>query len=278
LGVQQATSAEDFLGQPVGRYLTTPNWVAFCATQKLSGFVLWGQPSAADVHALLQLLAVRGSPLASPMARWVDLRRLQSPDPLAFSADYFAANFGLLQGVVTRAAVLHNGGVVAAVVAGFDKVVPTPYPMASFSEPSDALSWLGPGYDFAFVRELDHIQALSAGSAPLVRDLRAWLTTRLCDASLPAAAAALGTSQRSLQRRLREHGASFQDLLIAERIEVAKRLLLETDAQVTTIAYEVGCASVHYFGVLFRRETGSTPTRWRADHRPSAPSCGAEAC
>jgi AraC-like DNA-binding protein len=272
--VEPARDAEDFLARPAGRYLAGARWISFCASEQLSGFVLWGQPDARDVRSLIEVSPFESSLLASPMARWIDVRRVESPHPEGFSvlATHFAAHANRLEKLVTRAAVLHSGGLVAAVVAGFDGIVPTPYPISAFTEPKDALVWLGFAGDARFVGELDEIQASSLGTTPLLRDLRGWLSRRLQDASLPEAAAALGTSPRSLQRRLHQHGTSFQNQLIALRVEVAQRLLLETDAQVTEIAYEVGCASVHHLGVIFRKATGITPTRWRSERRAASPS------
>jgi AraC-like DNA-binding protein len=265
--MRPAADEADFLHRPLGRYLVAPSWIAFYADEGISGFMLWGSPGAPDLTGLMRVLPVSGSILAAPMPRWVDVRRLE-PRPSAFAvfAEYFAANAEALGRCVTRAAALHGGGLVGAMVAGLGAVIPTRYPLRTFNDSDKALSWLGLP-EASFVRELDEVQAAAIGTAALLSDLRAWLSSQLAGASLADAATALGTSQRSLQRRLRGHGTSFLRELSRTRVEVAKGLLRETDQQITAIAYEVGCSSVHHFGELFRRETGTRPTTWRMTQR-----------
>ena len=51
------------------------------------------------------------------------------------------------------------------------------------------------------------------------------------------------------------------------RVRLAKRLLRESDAKLTQIAHDVGCASLASFSALFRRATGATPSEFRAKTR-----------
>jgi len=94
--------------------------------------------------------------------------------------------------------------------------------------------------------------------------LRAHLDEGLHGASIERAARELGLSTRSLQRRLRESGATFKSELDAARIRRAERLLSEPEAKITAVAHEVGCASSQSFSALFKRLTGETPSEWRA--------------
>jgi len=41
-------------------------------------------------------------------------------------------------------------------------------------------------------------------------------------------------------------------------------LLADTDHKITSIAFEVGCASLQHFSTLFRKATGVAPSEWRA--------------
>jgi len=52
--------------------------------------------------------------------------------------------------------------------------------------------------------------------------------------------------------------------VIHARVDRAKRLLRETDLSVLEISYAVGCQSPSRFALLFRRETGLAPLRYRA--------------
>lgn len=56
--------------------------------------------------------------------------------------------------------------------------------------------------------------------------------------------------------------------LLEQRIARAKTLMLDKrDASLTEIALAVGYASQSAFGAAFRRTTGETPSRWRADRK-----------
>jgi AraC-like DNA-binding protein len=44
-------------------------------------------------------------------------------------------------------------------------------------------------------------------------------------------------------------------------------MLLDSDAPVTTIALEVGCATPQHFAALFRRFYGVSPSAWRRAQR-----------
>jgi AraC-like DNA-binding protein len=109
-------------------------------------------------------------------------------------------------------------------------------------------------------------QAVSSTPAQ-VGELRAVLEAQLDGIGVKEAARALGLSDRTLQRRLREAGTSFQDELNGARIRAAQRLLLDSDMPITQIALEVGCASPQHFSTLFRRLAGASPSAWRDENR-----------
>ena len=80
---------------------------------------------------------------------------------------------------------------------------------------------------------------------------------------LDDAARALGLSPRSLRRRLATLGTSYQTLLDEVRGRTATRLLQESNAPVSTIAYELGFGSPSDFSRAFRKWTGRSPSAWR---------------
>jgi AraC-like DNA-binding protein len=75
---------------------------------------------------------------------------------------------------------------------------------------------------------------------------------------LPALAETLGISERTLQRRLSEHGTSLRDLIDDVRKEEAIRLL-RSGASAAEIALEIGFARPQAFHKAFVRWTGVTP-------------------
>jgi AraC family transcriptional regulator len=62
-------------------------------------------------------------------------------------------------------------------------------------------------------------------------------------------------------------GFAPHQYVMRARLERAKRLLRETDSSVLEIACEVGCPNLSRFNSLFRRETGTLPTIYRASFR-----------
>jgi AraC-like DNA-binding protein len=149
-------------------------------------------------------------------------------------------------------------------VAGFYQVAGAPYPVRIFDALAPAVTWLRGG---KLAGELD--AALSAASAvsPVLMQLRQWLDGHLVDASLARAARAVSRAPRSLQRDLRLARTSFQDELDMARVRLAQQLLVDTDSQLTEIAYDVGCASPQHFSTLFKRVAGMTPSAWRTRRR-----------
>lgn len=84
--------------------------------------------------------------------------------------------------------------------------------------------------------------------------------------SLEATARALGLSERTLQRRLREEGESFAGVLDGVRREAAARYLAE-GLPLGEVAARLGYAEPSAFHRAHRRWTGTTPERSRADLR-----------
>lgn len=80
-------------------------------------------------------------------------------------------------------------------------------------------------------------------------------------------AAKLGTTRRSLQRRLQEHGTSFNRVVEDTLMRRAEILLHETALPVTEVALELGYTDPAHFTRAFRRARGTTPSQFRLSHR-----------
>lgn len=70
-------------------------------------------------------------------------------------------------------------------------------------------------------------------------------------------------SSRTLKRRLQEDGTSFRELLEQEQKQRASQLLLETDLDISEIAYQLGYRDVGNFSTAFKRWTSKTPRAFR---------------
>ena len=73
----------------------------------------------------------------------------------------------------------------------------------------------------------------------------------------------LGMSARTLQRRLSDHGQSFQNLVDLARQELAQQLLKETDYSLAEIAFLTGFSEQSAFTRAFKRWSGQTPRSYR---------------
>jgi AraC-like DNA-binding protein len=73
-------------------------------------------------------------------------------------------------------------------------------------------------------------------------------------------ARALGTSPRSLHRRLHDEGTSFAELVDQVRRQFAEKYLARPRLAISEVAYLVGFNGPSAFHKAFRRWTGTTPT------------------
>jgi AraC-like DNA-binding protein len=79
------------------------------------------------------------------------------------------------------------------------------------------------------------------------------------DVSMEAIAKRIGTSGRSLHRKLADEGTKFADLLDEVREEFAKRYLARGTVTASEVAYLTGFQSPNAFFRAFKRWTGQTP-------------------
>ncbi|MBY5986335.1 helix-turn-helix domain-containing protein [Roseovarius atlanticus] len=115
--------------------------------------------------------------------------------------------------------------------------------------------------DWIFTRSSEHTQSLR---------VRAYLgRTGWENASLSGAARALHVTPRTLIRRLRADGTSFQSIKDALRRDIAIRHLQTGRRSVEAIAQDVGYSSAASFHKAFRRWTGKSPSAYRRADGPT---------
>jgi AraC family transcriptional activator of pobA len=104
---------------------------------------------------------------------------------------------------------------------------------------------------------------------PLLRDVLAVIDSRFrSPLSLAAIAAHVSHSPRHLTRLVSAlTGATVMRLVDDRRMEEARHLLVDTDAQVDVIARLIGFSDGGYFRRRFRGAHGASPTEWRREHR-----------
>lgn len=81
--------------------------------------------------------------------------------------------------------------------------------------------------------------------------------------SLETVAGHLGTSPRTLQRRLNQCGICFWTLVEQSRFEIAVALLRDTDLQIQEIATRLGYSTPGGFSRAFTRWAGCSPSVFR---------------
>jgi AraC-like DNA-binding protein len=91
--------------------------------------------------------------------------------------------------------------------------------------------------------------------------VRSALATGRC--SVDGCAERLGTSARTLQKRLMRSDVTFSDIVQKERVTLAKRALLWSDCTLDEIAFQLGYSEQTSFGRAFKRSTGATPQGFR---------------
>ncbi|WJE17170.1 helix-turn-helix domain-containing protein [Halobacillus sp. ACCC02827] len=90
-------------------------------------------------------------------------------------------------------------------------------------------------------------------------------------AGIEAAAAELGMSNRTLQRRLHEERTSFKHLLTQVRKELAREYLADPSLDIREVAFLIGYEDQNSFYRAFRLWEGDTPSRWRTERLGETP-------
>ncbi|MEQ9317346.1 MAG: AraC family transcriptional regulator [Henriciella sp.] len=115
-----------------------------------------------------------------------------------------------------------------------------------------------------------HIEAsLPKDEVPFERQLVLQIADMLSEGvpQLSEVASNLGLSARTLQRRLAEHGATYQNLVKQARLELAQSLMNETRYSLAEIAFLTGFSEQSAFSRAFKRWVGKTPGAFRNEVR-----------
>ena len=118
-------------------------------------------------------------------------------------------------------------------------------------------------------RHADELLARVPSDQDLLVRARTLLPVLLREPSLSLAQLAeqLGVGERTLQRKLADHGITYKELLDKTREEHAMRSLESGAISVQELAYELGFSSTAAFSRAFRRWRGVSPSEWQARSR-----------
>jgi AraC-like DNA-binding protein len=122
-----------------------------------------------------------------------------------------------------------------------------------------------PGLCAVLDRHAESLIAKYPRNDSLVEQVRSMIKDELSggNASLERIADQLSMSGRTLQRKLREHGTSHQELLDQMRRELAMRYLQERELAICEVAYLLGFSESSALHRAFKRWTGKTPNEFR---------------
>lgn len=74
-----------------------------------------------------------------------------------------------------------------------------------------------------------------------------------------------GMSLSHFSRAFRKiNGVGFSEFMLRTRVERALHLLADPNAQITSICYEIGFRDLSYFGRIFRRYVGMSPSQYQS--------------
>ncbi len=77
----------------------------------------------------------------------------------------------------------------------------------------------------------------------------------------------VGTSRRSFQRKLSQHGTTWSGVLTSARHELACELLADSSYKVIDVAYATGYEHAQHFARAFRQLAGVSPRTYRSELR-----------
>jgi len=248
-------SADVFLASPVGRCLVRDGYAIWCASPSLAGLIHWGSLNRAFIADLVDVGARLVNGLAAPrvICDFRDLESIHLEDVSAFIDHTRTAPLDSL--CVGGLTVVVPGGLPGIIVAGA-AVALTSVKLVFTSDISHALD----AADYAAIEEIA-IQA--RGSGAFVTRVRNHLAQNLTGATIEGCAAAMTTSERTLQRRLRAAGTSFGEQLRRARIDAAWQLVRFSDLKIDAIAARVGFGTASRMGSIFRAQFGLTAAQLR---------------
>jgi AraC-like DNA-binding protein len=274
----RAPSADDFASDPLGRYWLGATQLVWCRSATVCGSLHWDRPRARDVDELARALEIARHPaLSGGFDMLTDARAVERLERGAYESLLALVHQHAREwsSRVVHHAVLVRHGPAAALLAGLAPLAGLAHKMCFVSDHAAALDWMGwttrPDA-LAAAEQALHLASAARGLAPVVQRLRSWLEVGLIGATLEAAASALAMSARSLQRELCDAGTCFTSELQASRVRIACALLRDTDDKVDAIARAVGATSASQLSLLFRRQLGITPARYRARHANQPPA------
>ena len=121
-----------------------------------------------------------------------------------------------------------------------------------------------PSHQFAYI--LSHVKLTKTPYRSFCQKLESELRQRINNPDFQIAdiCQSLLMSRTHLYRKIKQHyNSSFSELITTLRLNLSKKLLLESELSISQIAYEVGYRDPSYFVRTFKKHEGMTPRAYR---------------
>lgn len=261
--MREAESPEAYLASPLGKYYVGPCYLHITEAPACATFV-WGTPEVEAVPLFTKVVNVELTADLPPHVAFVDFSQL-----VALTRPVFEEGTRYLAGAqdpsrerVLKRAMVFGKGLSGTLAAGIYPVIGNDLPYQGFTDPFAAAAWLGIPAESVecWISLRDSIMRRSE----IIRELRARFHAQGAPASAESIARSFGMSARTMQRKLKEAGSSFQLELDRYRLALAMEQLSVSATKVATIAHGLGFRTANHFSVWFRKQAGASPAQFRA--------------
>jgi AraC-like DNA-binding protein len=271
--MRRVDSVSSFLVADGECYFATDTFLVWRKATDLLGFSVWGDRDRGSFEQQARIFDHFTEPSCRRQRVLIDASLCSDANPTTFSrtVSYLTARRARHAASIEQLAVVVPQGVAGAVIVGLTVIVQPEFALRLFSDLGAALAWLQCDNPEALAQELTSLRRLDADKSLLAGLHRLFMENEF-SVSLGQAARRFGMSQRTLQRRLSAARTTFHAELSNAKLAMAKTLLSLGGRSITTIALELGFASVQHFSARFSAVHGESPRRWLKNHGELTPS------
>jgi AraC-like DNA-binding protein len=244
-------------------YLATDKYLAWRRSSDLLGFSIWADRERGGFEQQARILDHFTEPGHTPLRVLLDLSSCTEANASTFSrcASFWTSRRARHAANIEQLAVVLPQGVAGAVIVGLSVIIQPEFALRLFRDVPSALEWLQCEHPQALAIELANLRRLDADKSLIACLHRVFVETQF-SVSLGQVARRFGMSQRTLQRRLSAARTTFHAELSQAKLAMAKTLMALGGRSMTTIAIELGFASVQHFSSRFSAVHGESPSSW----------------
>ncbi len=261
----EAESHEAYLAAPLGKYFVGPCYLHITEENACATFV-WGTPEVEAVPLFTRIVNVELTADVPPHVAFVDFSRLVALTGSVFEEGtrYLAGAQDPSRARILKRAMVFGKGLSGTLAAGIYPSVGNDLPYQGFTDSLAAAAWLGIADEL--VERWTALRDEVMQRSDILREIRAKFHGQGAPASAEAIARSFGMSARTMQRKLKEAGSSFQIELDRYRLAFAMDHLC-TATKIATIARDLGFKTSNHFSAWFKKQTGDSPAQHRANKK-----------